>query len=255
MSETTSDSVSRGVEERDAHGARDDSGGGGSPGSAFVIRILDIAFSSTALILLSPLLLSIMLVLRFSGEGEVFFSQPRVGRHGRLFPLLKFATMLKDSPNIGTGVLTLKGDPRILPFGHWLRKTKLNELPQLLNILRGDMSLIGPRPQAPAHFEVFPAAVKETLKAVSPGLSGIGSVVFRDEENVLARADDEARFYAEVIAPYKGAVEAWYVRRRSVMLYLTLIFLTVWVVLFPFSRLHRRIFPDMPLPPQELAHL
>ena len=152
-----------------------------------------------------------MLILRFTGEGEVFYRQLRVGKGGKLFGLLKFATMLKDSPNIGSGLHTLKGDPRVLPFGRFLRKTKLNELPQLINILKGDMSVIGPRPQAPAHFDAFPEHIRPELVKVRPGLSGIGSIVFRDEETLLSRPGiDHEHFYKEVIAPYKGELELWF---------------------------------------------
>ena len=110
-------------------------------------RLFDIIFSGIALVLLSPLLLPLMFILRVTGEGEIFFPQSRVGRGGKHFKLYKFATMLKDSPNMGTGTVTVKNDPRILPIGGFLRKTKVNELPQLINIFNGDMSVIGPRPQ------------------------------------------------------------------------------------------------------------
>ena len=103
-----------------------------------------------ALVLLSPLLLPLMFILRVTGEGEIFFPQSRVGRGGKDFKLYKFATMLKDSPNMGTGTVTVKNDPRVLPMGGFLRKTKINELPQLINIFNGDMSVIGPRPSNPA---------------------------------------------------------------------------------------------------------
>ena len=108
-------------------------------------RFFDVFLSSIALIFLSPLLLPIIIILKLTGEGEVFFMQERIGRNGRLFKLIKFATMLKNSPNLGTGTVTMKHDPRILPVGKFLRKTKINELPQLLNILLGDMSVVGPR--------------------------------------------------------------------------------------------------------------
>ena len=107
-------------------------------------RFFDIFFSGLALLVLSPLLVPIVLILRFSGEGEIFFLQERIGKGGQVFKLFKFATMLKDSPNIGTGTVTMKGDPRVLPVGKFLRKTKINELPQLLNIFFGDTSVIGP---------------------------------------------------------------------------------------------------------------
>src|SRR6185369_2253365 len=122
-----------------------------------VQRFLDIFLSALALIVLSPLLVPIVIALRLTGEGEVFFIQSRVGRGGRMFGLYKFATMLKNSPNMGTGTVTLSGDPRILPLGKFLRKTKINELPQLLNILKGDMSIVGPRPQTQRCFAAFPA--------------------------------------------------------------------------------------------------
>ena len=120
-----------------------------------IIRGLDLFFSGMALFFLAPLLLAIIVVLRMTGEGEVFFRQQRVGIGGKHFKLYKFATMLKDSPNMGTGTVTLTNDPRILPFGFVLRKTKINELPQLINVLKGDMSIVGPRPQTKRCFKVF----------------------------------------------------------------------------------------------------
>ena len=115
-------------------------------------RLFDVLFSATALLILSPLFVPIVIILRLSGEGEVFFFQERIGKNGELFKLFKFATMLKDSPNLGTGTVTMKNDPRILPVGKFLRTSKINELPQLLNIFLGDMSIIGPRPLTPQTF-------------------------------------------------------------------------------------------------------
>lgn len=215
-------------------------------------RVLDVLLSGIALLCLLPALALIALVLRCSGEHEVFYRQDRVGRGGKSFGLLKFATMLKDSPNLGSGLLTLRDDPRVLPFGRFLRRTKLNELPQLLNVLLGDMSLIGPRPQAPGHFEVFPAHVKAELVKVRPGLSGIGSIVFRDEESLLSvPGRDPERYYREVIAPYKGELELWFIRRRGLALYLKLVALTIWAVVWPGRVPYRSIFPDLPEPAAE----
>lgn len=216
-------------------------------------RLLDILLSGTALLLLAPLLLPVMLVLRLTGEGEVFFIQQRIGRGGQPFGLYKFATMLKDSPNIGTGTVTVKGDPRVLPFGRFLRKTKLNELPQLLNILKGDMSVIGPRPQTQRCFDAFPATSKAAIIQVRPGLSGIGSIVFRDEEELMHASAEPERFYDEVIMPYKGELEEWYVLNQGLRTYLASIFVTAWVVLFPKSNLVWRLFPSLPQPPGSLA--
>ena len=216
-------------------------------------RFLDILLSGLALLVLSPLLLPVMLILRLTGEGEVFFIQQRVGRGGRPFGLYKFATMLKDSPNIGTGTVTVKGDPRVLPLGRFLRKTKLNELPQLLNILKGDMSIIGPRPQTQRCFDAFPPESQAQIIRVRPGLSGIGSIVFRDEEELMHASQEPERFYDEVIMPYKGRLEEWYVAHQGPRTYLAAIFVTAWVVLFPNSQLVWRLFRGLPAPPAELA--
>ena len=215
-------------------------------------RIFDIFFSGLALIALSPLFLPLMLLLRLTGEGEIFFKQERIGRGGRPFYLLKFATMLKESPNMGTGTVTVTDDPRILPVGRVLRKTKLNELPQLINVIKGDMSLIGPRPQTRRCFDAFPREHREEIKRVRPGLSGLGAIVFRGEEEMYADTDDPDRFYDEVIMPYKGELERWYVRNKSLGRYFLLICLTVWVVLFPALGVLWRALPGLPQPPQEL---
>ena len=106
-------------------------------------RFLDIILSSIAIIILSPLLVPVMIILKLTGEGHIFYHQKRIGKNGELFNLYKFATMFKDSPNMTGGNITAKDDPRILPFGKFLRKHKINELPQIINVLLGDMSLIG----------------------------------------------------------------------------------------------------------------
>ena len=216
-------------------------------------RLLDIVLSGLALLVLSPLLVPIAIALRLTGEGEVFFIQQRVGRGGQLFGLYKFATMLKDSPSLGTGTVTLKNDPRVLPIGRFLRKTKLNELPQLLNILMGDMSIIGPRPQTRRCFDAFPTSSQAEIIKVRPGLSGIGSIVFRDEEGLMHASEAPERFYDEVIMPYKGALEEWYVAHQGLGTYVLAIFVTAWVVLFPASRLAWRVFPGLPSAPPALA--
>lgn len=216
-------------------------------------RFFDLLFASLALICLAPLLLPVMLILRLTGEGEVFFKQQRVGRFGQPFSLLKFATMLKDSPNLGTGTITTKDDPRVLPFGKFLRRTKINELPQLINILRGDMSVIGPRPQTQRCFDAFPKQSQDAIIQVRPGLSGLGSVVFRGEEEMMDAAANPDQLYDEVIMPYKGQLEEWYVANHSTWLYFQLIFMTVWVVLFSTSQRYWRVWPNLPKPPSALS--
>jgi lipopolysaccharide/colanic/teichoic acid biosynthesis glycosyltransferase len=216
-------------------------------------RIFDILFSGIALVLLSPLLLPLIFILRVSGEGEIFFPQKRVGRGGKEFKLYKFATMLKDSPNMGTGTVTVKNDPRILPIGGFLRKTKINELPQLINIFNGDMSIIGPRPQTQRCFNAFPQSSQNEIIKVRPGLSGIGSIIFRNEEDLMHANDDPGKFYDEIVMPYKGFLEEWYVSHHNLFNYFILIGLTVWVVLRPNSDLTWKIFNDLPKPPIELS--
>jgi len=216
-------------------------------------RFFDIVFSGTALILLSPLLLPLMLVLRVTGEGEIFFAQNRVGRGGNDFKLYKFATMLKDSPNMGTGTVTVKNDQRVLPMGVLLRRTKINELPQLINIFKGDMSVIGPRPQTQRCFDAFPEPAQNNITKVRPGLSGVGSVVFRSEEDMMHANAQPDRLYDDVIMPYKGRLESWYVRNNSVWNYLLLIALTVLVILTRSTRLIFKCYASLPRPPEDLS--
>jgi lipopolysaccharide/colanic/teichoic acid biosynthesis glycosyltransferase len=212
-------------------------------------RVFDIVFSGLALLVLSPLLVPICLILRFTGEGEVFFLQERIGKAGQVFRLYKFATMLKDSPNIGTGTVTMKSDPRVLPVGKFLRKTKINELPQLLNILFGDMSVIGPRPLTYQTFGSYSLVTQGAVKSVRPGLSGVGSIIFRAEEEIMHGASASVDFYDTVIAPYKGSLEEWFVENKSLALYFQCIFLTVWVVVHPVSSLPWRVLRGLPKPP------
>ena len=215
-------------------------------------RFFDIVFSGMALTLLSPLLLPLMFILRVTGEGEIFFPQNRVGRGGKHFKLFKFATMLKDSPNMGTGTVTVKNDPRVLPMGGFLRKTKINELPQLINIFNGDMSLIGPRPQTQRCFDAFPLSSQNEIIKARPGLSGIGSIIFRDEEDMMDANNDPGKFYDEIVMPYKGSLEDWYVSHQNIASYFSLIGLTILVVLGFSSDLVWRLFKDLPPPPIEL---
>jgi lipopolysaccharide/colanic/teichoic acid biosynthesis glycosyltransferase len=216
-------------------------------------RLLDMILSGFALLVLSPLLVPIALLLRMTGEGEVFFLQERIGKGGVKFKLFKFATMLRNSPGIGTGTVTVKNDPRILPMGHILRKTKINELPQLLNIFLGDMSIVGPRPQTQRCFDAYTLLQQKAIVQVPQGLSGIGSIIFRDEESLLHGQTDSVHFYDNVIAPYKGALEEWYVANQGLHTYFMCIFVTAWVVLFKRSTLVWKVFPSLPNPPPELT--
>lgn len=217
-------------------------------------RLFDILFSFLALLALAPIFFLVIIILRFTGEGEIFFIQKRVGKGGKYFGLFKFATMLKNSPNIGTGTITIKGDPRVLPFGSILRKTKINELPQLLNIFLGHMSVIGPRPLTSETFNAYDLIIQKTIQQVRPGLSGIGSIIFRDEENILSGGKKGVDFYSNVIAPYKGLLEEWYVEHHNIYIYFIAIILTILIVIFPTTQLPWLIFKNLPIPPDILKN-
>ena len=221
-----------------------------------MIRILDVFFSTIALVILSPLLIPIALILTLTGEGKIFYKQNRVGREGRLFGLLKFATMLEDSPNLPGGDITSGNDFRVLPVGKVLRKTKINELPQLLNILRGEISFVGPRPLTPKNFQLYEESTQELICKMKPGLTGIGSIIFRDEEAIISCSTKETLdCYREDISPYKGALERWFISKQNILYYFHFIFLTAWVVLFPKSLVVWRVFPDLPAPPESLREI
>ena len=215
-------------------------------------RGLDIVLSLIALIVLLPLWIPIIILLRATGEGEIFYLQERIGKNGKKFNLYKFATMLKNSPTLGTGTITIKNDPRILPTGKFLRKTKINELPQLFNILFGDMSVIGPRPLTKQTFGAYSAETQRIIGLVRPGLSGIGSIIFRGEEDLLSGADSSVDFYENKIAPYKGDLEIWFVNNYSLLNYFKAIIVTLVVVLAPGSQFAWKVFKDLPIPPNEL---
>tara|TARA_B110000003_G_C16566474_1_gene502584 strand:+ start:38 stop:715 length:678 start_codon:yes stop_codon:yes gene_type:complete len=215
-------------------------------------RFFDILLSGVALLVLSPLLIPIVIILKFSGEGEVFFSQERIGKDGKLFKLFKFATMLKDSPSLGTGTVTMRDDPRVLPVGKFLRKTKINELPQIFNIFIGNMSIIGPRPLTHETFSSYADTTQSIIKQVRPGLSGVGSIIFRGEEDIMHGANASVEFYNNFIAPFKGELEEWFVSNKSLYIYIMAIFITVWVVLFPKTKVPWVVFKGLPMPPKEL---
>jgi len=218
-----------------------------------MIRFFDILFSLIAIIVLMPFMIPIMIILKLTGEHYIFYLQPRVGKDGKEFKVIKFATMLKDSPNLPGGVLTQKNDPRILPFGRFLRKTKINELPQLINILLGQMSIVGPRPQARKHYELYSEHVKNEIKKVLPGLTGIGSLVFRDEEAILDKVPgDRDYFHDNIITPYKGELEIWWTKNMTLSNYFKIIILTAWALIFPKTKLWKKWLHGLPKIPEEL---
>ena len=209
-----------------------------------------IVLACIAIVILSPLLVPVMLILKCTGEHYIFYGQDRIGYKNKHFKILKFATMLLNSPNMAGGLHTTKGDPRVLPFGRFLRKTKINELPQIFNIFLGDMSIVGPRPLVDKTFAPYSDEVKSKIYNVKPGLTGIGSIVFRDEEAILTECVEKGMSiddaYAKVVSPYKGALEMWYQEHIGFCTDFMLIFLTAWVIVFPRSELVFKVFKDLP---------
>jgi lipopolysaccharide/colanic/teichoic acid biosynthesis glycosyltransferase len=213
----------------------------------YIKRLFDFIFSLIALLLLAPILIPVVIGLLLTGEHHVFYLQKRLGYKNKYFNILKFATMLKNSPNMGTGSITMRNDPRLLPMGKFLRKTKINELPQIINVLIGSMSIVGPRPLVDRTFNAYPEDIRNKVYDSIPGITGVGSVFFRDEESLISNSGKPPHeFYAAVIAPYKGALEMWYNQHKSFYVDTMLIFLTVWVVVFPKSKLMFKIFKNLP---------
>jgi len=215
--------------------------------------IIDFVIALVALVIILPVLIPVCIGLLLTGEHYVFYFQDRIGFKNRVFSMWKFATMLKASPSLGTGLHTTRKDPRLMPMGHFLRKTKINELPQIVNILKGDMSIVGPRPLVDKTFDPYPDHIKKAIYNVRPGLTGIGSIVFRDEEKLMsATSMPVAEFYKTHISPYKGELELWYQKHISLYTDLMLMFLTAWVIVRPESDLVYRVFRDLPERPEEL---
>ncbi|MEP7236244.1 MAG: sugar transferase [Ferruginibacter sp.] len=211
-------------------------------------RFTDILIATIALILLSPILIPSIIILLFTGEHEVFYFQKRIGYKNKLFNICKFATMMKNSPNIGTGEITLRNDPRVTKFGKILRMTKINELPQIINVFTGDMSIVGPRPLMDVSFKLYPENVQQVIYNCKPGMTGIGSLIFRDEEKLVSDAQDPKGMYANIY-PYKGQLELWYQKNASLYTDLMIIFLTAWSILVPENTLTQKVFKDLPQRP------
>ena len=177
-------------------------------------RFADVIVAACGLVLLSPLLIAIVVVLRWTGERRVMFTQQRIGLNGQPFNLCKFVTM--RAATVDTGLVTTRDDPNVLAVGRLLRLMKVNEIPQLWNVLRGDMALVGPRPLSAVSFDCYPADIRPVLRSMKPGLTGLGSLFFHAEEDVLAAlGKDNRSCYHEDIMPLKGALEVWYRDHRS----------------------------------------
>ena len=214
-----------------------------------MFRLFDIVIAGFFLLFLSPLIFLLCMILFCTGEGEIFFKQIRIGFHGKEFKIYKFATMLKNSPNTGFQTLTMKNDPRVLTLGRILRKTKINELPQLLNILFGDMSIVGPRPLTREGELNYKQEQANLIRSVRPGITGIGSLILRDEESYYAHRADAKKFYIQVISPYKASLEIWYINHVSFYLNFVIIINTAMVIIWPSWNVRPffKSLPDMPI--------
>ena len=213
-------------------------------------RIFDITTSLIAIILLFPLLLPIVILLRLTSEGEVFYFQERIGIYNKPFMIFKFATMKKNSSKMKGGYITIKNDPRLTLMGGFLRKSKINELPQLFNILIGHMSVVGPRPVMRVSFDAYSEKIQNIIYNVKPGLTGVGSIIFRDEEELITNVKNNGMdindFYVNQIYPHKGSLELWYQKNKSFLLDFKVILLTAWVILKPTSKVYEKWFKDLP---------
>lgn len=177
-------------------------------------RVFDVLFSAAVLLLLAPLLLAVALWIRLDSPGPALFRQVRVGRGGREFRILKFRTMHVDAPARGLQI-TAGRDPRITRAGHFLRRYKIDEFPQFVNVLRGDMSVVGPRPEVPRYVALYPPRLRELVLSVRPGITDLASIEYRDENELLGRSADPERTYVEEVMPAKLAYCERYVRERS----------------------------------------
>jgi lipopolysaccharide/colanic/teichoic acid biosynthesis glycosyltransferase len=214
---------------------------------ALLKRVLDLILSTIALLILSPILIPVIVGLKLTGEGYIFYLQKRMGYKNVYFDIFKFATMLKNSPNMSTGTITMRNDPRVTPMGTFLRKTKINELPQIINVLKGDMSIVGPRPVDIRAFEAYSPEIQAKIYNSKPGITGIGSIIFRDEEHLISASSlPPYEYYKQFVAPHKGALEMWYQEHKSISTDIKLIFLTLWVIIFPKSSLINSFFRDLP---------
>lgn len=200
--------------------------GGGRRRAELAKRLLDMCIASLLLLLLLPLLLLIALLVWFSSPGPALFRQQRVGKGGRLFWLYKFRTMYVNG---GGPSITARGDARIAPLGRWLRRWKLDELPQLLNVVRGEMSLVGPRPEVPEYVQLYTEEQRQVL-SVRPGITGITQLEFRHEEELLAGQEDMEAYYRHMILPAKLRLDLRYVQERTLLGDLCLLWHTLLVL-------------------------
>lgn len=213
-------------------------------------RILDILIAVVAILVLIIPLTPIIIGLKLTGEGEIWFFQERIGYKNKPFTIWKFATMLKNSDKMKGGYITTTNDPRFTPMGAFLRKTKINELPQLVNVLKGEMSIVGPRPVMEVSFLTYPQDVQKLIYNVKPGLTGLGSIIFRDEEVLITKVKDSGMdpviFYKKNIYPFKGELEEYYQDNYGFIIDFKIFVATIIIVFFSSFKYTDKIFPNAP---------
>jgi len=189
-------------------------------------RLFDLFFSCFGIFMLSPVFVCIAICIRLDSPGSIFFRQERVGLNGRIFRIFKFRTMCVEAETRGKQI-TVGADPRITRSGVFLRRYKLDELPQLFNVLTGEMSLVGPRPEVPRYVTLYPAEIRERVLSVKPGITDYASIEYRDENDILAESPDPERAYIEEVMPAKLGYCLQYVDQRSLWVDFTLILATI----------------------------
>jgi lipopolysaccharide/colanic/teichoic acid biosynthesis glycosyltransferase len=223
----------------------------------FLKRTADLLLSLLGVLVISPLFVGLAILLKFTGEGEIFYLQERMGLNNKPFKIYKFATMIKNSALIGNKTLTVRNDTRITKVGHFLRMTKINELPQIINVIKGDMALVGPRPLLQKSFEKYTLEVQNIIYKNKPGITGLGSLVFRDEELLVTSykelGKDPMEYYKIYIYPYKGSLEQWYFNNCSFIVDFKILFLTFWSILNSNTQLVFKLLRNLPPKPESLT--
>ena len=192
-------------------------------------RLFDLFLAITGLLITGPLMLLIGILIRATSPGPIFFRQIRVGRHEKYFRIYKFRTMVQEAEKLGTSVTT-QTDPRITPLGRFLRNTKLDELPQLINVLKGDMSIVGPRPDVPEIVAAYTPEMRKIFN-IRPGVTSLATLHLKDEESILAGVKDPDKFYKDVLVPLKVKLAMGQVKKKSFFFDLMIVLQTIYVLL------------------------
>ncbi len=212
-------------------------------------RVFDIYGALLLLLILSPLIFLTAFLLLLLNRS-IIYAKPRIGYQSKSFTIFKFVTMIPNSHNMTYGTMTIGNDPRITPIGRILRKFKIDELPQLWNVFKGNMSFVGPRPLDKSEFDCYPQHIKDIIYTVKPGITGVGSIVFRNEDKILSDPTvSPISLYKQKIAPHKGELELWYLENQSFYVDFMILLLTGLAIFVPNNQLIYRVFPSLPVKP------